>query len=245
MSTKFGMNQPKGHPLSMGTSPQTKQRAANQLDAIKWVQQQYNVAVSTEMAYKVRNLQRIPHCDAAVVDKSHADKILQQNGVQVIDIGANHSLTGEGTPINVFRKNHSVVSSLRQAKVSDKSRRVVLDYLMQSKNEILLAGNENEVRDAGECIRLDLGFTQGQLCSDRFVDSLGRKHDEIKIPLARCGPVASMDTECREAVGNILKYFQSVLLLLSPNAVNDEVRSRLARERFGDVLWPGKRIIWE
>ena len=55
---------------------------------------------------------------------------------------------------------------------------------------------------------IELGFTQGQLCSDRFVDSLGRKHDQIKTPLAWFGPVASMDTECPKAVlGNILQYF--------------------------------------
>ena len=134
------MNQPKGHPLCMRAKKEIKDSAAGQLDALGWVHKQYNIAVTDNMAYVARNLQRMPQCDEAQSNKAHLDCVLKKTGAVFVNIGDSMSLTVADSPIRACHYNNYVVPSLKYTKMVDESWRSVFGYFARDRSCIKFEG---------------------------------------------------------------------------------------------------------
>ena len=238
--TAIGHKGYNGHPLAQHQRLEVKGKFKTQLGAAEYVKHQYNIAIGGDILYLAKDLQDIPHGDDLLLCKLASDNaLMSQYNVGITDIPITHTMS-EYDGIMVYRPGSTIIDGLSNQHLGLDFQQNIFQYTV---NHARLTNSKTDIRDFGSGIRLDLGFTQGQLCSDLF---MGDK--DFKIPNTKDVGNAylhSMPLGLRNDLGRMLRYCQDTLKSKFPNAMSDEYRSCLARPYFMDKFFPGMEIDFE
>ena len=139
--------------------------------------------------------------------------------------------------IMVYRPGSTIIDRLTNQRLGLDFQQNIFQYTV---NHARLTNSKTDIRDFGSGICLDLGFTQGQLCSDLFMGD-----NDFKIPNTKdVGNeyLHSIPVGLRNDLGRMLRYCQDTLKSKFPDAMSDQYsRSRLARPYFMDKFMPASQ----